>query len=63
MNGCDDRDQGDCGQAQTASSTSSVVPSEHVKWLLRGRDSGQGRAGRALGLKGDTGGDGGWMAG
>ena len=26
-------DQGDCGQAWTASSTSSVVPSAHVKWL------------------------------
>lgn len=36
-------DYGDCGQAQTASSSASVVPSAHVKWL------GTGRKGRAAG--------------
>jgi hypothetical protein len=36
-------DQGDCGQAQTASSSASVVASAHVKWL------GTGREGRAAG--------------
>lgn len=36
-------DLGDCGQAQTASSRASVVPSAHVKRL------GSGRKGRAAG--------------
>lgn len=36
-------DQGDCGQAQRASSSASVVPSAHVKRL------GTGREGRAAG--------------
>ena len=53
-------DQGDCGQACTASSTSSVVPSEHVK-VHEGFGGGRkGRAVRALALKGNECDDG-WL--
>ena len=43
--------QGDCGQAKSASSSASVVPSAHVKWLGWWK---RGTCCRALGLKDDN---------